>query len=145
MEGRYDTPTKFTIEYTYGNGVRLICADGRPGIAFEGERGRIHVNYGDARMACTPASLEYEVIRPEETHLYTGASEHRNFLDCVKTRRPCYYPAEVGHRTASLCHLGVIALRTGRRMQWDPQAERLIGDEEAGRYLSRAARAPWGV
>jgi predicted dehydrogenase len=143
--GLYDTPTKFEIEYTYADGVKLICRDGRPGIEFDGERGRIHIDYGDARMRCTPARLEYEVIKPEGTHLYTAASEHRNFLDCVKTRRPCYYPAEVGHRTASLCHLGVIAVWTGRKLRWDPVAERIMGDPDSNRYLARANRSPWVV
>ena len=142
--GPYNTPVKFNIEYTYANGVRLVCADGQPGIRFEGDRGQIHIDYG-AKMQCTPASLEHEVIKPHEIRLYTDASEHRNFLNCVKTRKACYYPAEVGHRTATLCHLGVIALRMGRGLEWDPVGERIVGDEDANRYLGRANRAPWNV
>ena len=143
-DGPYNTPVKFNIEYTYENGVKLICTDGRPGIRFEGDSGRIHIDYG-SKPQFTPAGLEYEIIKPDETRLYTAASEHRNFLDCVRTRKPCYYPADVGHRTATLCHLGVISLLTGRPLNWDPKTERIQNDKDASRHLSRANRGAWNV
>ena len=39
--------------------------------------------------------------------------------------------AEIGHRSATLCHLGVIAIRLGRKLQWDPGQEQFVGDREA--------------
>jgi len=50
---------------------------------------------------------------------------------------------EIGHRTATICHLGNIALRLGRKLTWDPAAEQITGDDEAAKWLSRPYRAPW--
>jgi hypothetical protein len=67
----------------------------------------------------------------------------RNFLDCVKSRREPIAPVELGHRTASVCHLGNIAIRLMRKLRWDPQQERFAGDDEANAMLARPMRAPW--
>jgi hypothetical protein len=66
-----------------------------------------------------------------------------NFIDCVKSRKAPICPAEVGHRSASLCHLGVIAIRLGRKLNWDPAKEQFIGDAEASTYISRPMRKPY--
>jgi hypothetical protein len=65
-----------------------------------------------------------------------------NFLDCVRSRRPTVCPAAVGHRSVSVCHVGVIALRTGKKFRWDPVGER-FDDAEANRWLTREMRSPW--
>ena len=67
----------------------------------------------------------------------------RNFLDAVKSRNDPITPVEIGHRTASLCHLGNIAMLLKRKLQWDPDKERFIGDEEANGMIDRPMRAPW--
>ena len=69
--------------------------------------------------------------------------EHRNFLDCVKTRRNPYFPAEIGHRCASVLHIGNIALLLGRKLRWNPATEEFVNDDTANRMRSRAMRAPW--
>ena len=53
--------------------------------------------------------------------------------------------AEVGHRTCSMCQLGHIAIQLGRKLQWDPGAERFANDDEANRMLHKSYRAPWGL
>ena len=62
-----------------------------------------------------------------------------NFVECIKTRKPPIAEAEIGHRSASICHLGVIALRLGRKLNWDPQKEQFVNDKEADGFLSRDA------
>jgi hypothetical protein len=66
-----------------------------------------------------------------------------NFIDCVKSRKVPICSAETGHRSASLCHLGVIAIRLGRKLKWDPVNEQFIGDPEASRYIAREMRKPY--
>jgi hypothetical protein len=85
-------------------------------------------------------------IGPNDLHLETcPAGEHRNFLDCVKSRKDAYFPAEIGHRCSTVMHLGNIAMGLGRKLQWDPAQERFVNDDTANRHLSRPMREPWGL
>jgi len=96
------------------------------------------------RVEASSPEILNSVIGPDEIHLFTcPQAEHRNFLDCVKTRRDPYFPAEFGHRVASICHIGNIAMTLGRKLKWDPVAEVFPSEPEANRYLARAMRAPW--
>ena len=69
----------------------------------------------------------------------------RNFLDCVRSRKDPIASVENGHRSASIGHLIIIALRTGRKLQWDPAKEVFTGDgaSEANVHLARPQRAPY--
>ena len=67
----------------------------------------------------------------------------RNFLDCVKSRGKPNADVEDGHLSAAMCHLGNISTRIGRSIRWDAEKEEVIGDSEAGRFLSKVYRAPW--
>jgi predicted dehydrogenase len=67
----------------------------------------------------------------------------RNFLDCVKSRKPPVSDLESGHRTATVCHLANLSLRLGRKLCWDPAKETVVGDAEAEKWLTRPYRAPW--
>ena len=58
-------------------------------------------------------------------------------------RMPPVCDAEIGHRSASVCHLGGVALRLGRKLKWDPEKETFVGDKEADTYLAREQRKPW--
>ena len=81
---------------------------------------------------------------PENKAKQSRSSDHvRNFSQCVKSRHDPVEPVEVGHRTASLCHLGNIAMRLKRKIHWDPAKEQIVGDDEAAKMLARPMRAPW--
>ena len=91
---------------------------------------------------------EHRLHRPRHVVARAAAlegGEHRDFTDCIVNRGEPYAPAEVGHRTATVSHIGNIAMRLGRKLQWDPIAERFLNDDEANRMLSRTQRAPWSV
>ena len=73
-----------------------------------------------------------------------GPSDHaRNFLDGVKTRKPCTCPVEVGHRSTSTTLLASIAYDRQRHLVWDPQREQVTNDPEANKLLSYEYRSPW--
>ncbi len=61
----------------------------------------------------------------------------------MRSRTQSICEPEVGHRSASVCHLGVIAVRLGRRLQWDPGKEQFVGDKEADAYVRPELRQPW--
>jgi hypothetical protein len=67
----------------------------------------------------------------------------QDFIDCVKTRQKTITPAEVAHRSISVGLLGEIAMLTGRKLRWNPDAETFVNDDDANRYLMRSYRGPW--
>ncbi len=145
-DGLYDTLCEFHIEYTYSNGVTLIAESGGTGLRFEGTDGWVGNAGWRKPLEASSESILRSVIGPEETHLFTcAAGEHRNFIDCVKSRREPYFPAEIGHRVATVCHIGNISALLGRPLRWDPDAECFPDDPEANRHISRPMRAPWRI
>lgn len=67
----------------------------------------------------------------------------RNFLECVKSRQETVEPLEAGHHVSTVAHLGNLALRAGRKIDWDHAREQVTGDEEANRMVRAEYRAPW--
>lgn len=144
--GLYDTYYEYRLRYQYANGVEMLVRSGGVALRFEGTKGWVGNHGWTAPVeASSPVVLD-SVIGPNDTRLFTcPAGEHRNFLDCVKSRNEPYFPAEIGHRCSSVMHIGNIAMWLGRKLRWDPDAERFVGDETANRMISRAARQPWTV
>ncbi len=141
-DGLFTTATKVNFLARYANGLELICrTDDKGPLRLEGSEGWIEMQ--DEKPRYYPESLKTSVIGPNEIHLYQSNDHHRNFIDCIKEHRETAAPPEVGHRSTSICHLGNIAMALKRKLRWDPQAERFIGDEQANRMLSRAMRGPW--
>jgi len=138
----YDVHPQFDITYRYANGATLLCTNkGENGVRIEGEGGKwIFVSRGKIE-ASDKAILEEKL--PDSAILGTAINHMANFLECVrdgKKQPDC--TAEIGHRSATVCHLGAIALRTGKKLTYDPVKEQLA-DEETNRMLSRPYRAPW--
>jgi predicted dehydrogenase len=142
--GLYDVFMEYEFEYKYANGVRVVGkSEGERGLKFEGDKGWIFIYIHGGRLEAQPESLLKEVIGTNELHLNRSPGHQRNFLDAVKSRGEPMAPAEVGHRTATICHLTNIALLTGKPLKWDPKAERVTNNPEADRMLSRPMRSPW--
>lgn len=143
--GIYNSPTSYYLTARYRSGIPMIIAGGheeiRSGTKWIGEDGWIWCNRGG--LEASPSGLLQEFLGPEEIRLYKSRDHFKNFLDCVKTRRLTIAPCEVAHRSASVGHLGVIAMEVGRKLRFDPETETIIGDPEADRLLSRAYRSPW--
>ena len=66
-----------------------------------------------------------------------------SFAEAIRTGQQAGGNAEVSHRATTLLHLANIALRVGRKIRWDPAAERIVGDEQANRFVNIPMRAPW--
>ncbi len=156
----YNVHPIYEAIYTYANGTQLDTRCTTPegtwprngerpidnGVLFEGEEGKwIFVNR-DMIRASSRALLDDPL--PQTAVRLTVSNNHMaNFLDAARNRRQPICSADVGHRSACVCHLGNIAIRLGRGpdhpLRWNPQEERFTGDEEANRMLSRPFRAPW--
>jgi predicted dehydrogenase len=142
-EGLFDTAAKINFRARYENGIELICttSDSKAFARFEGTEGTIETAYDSFTAA--PESLKDSVISPNEIHLYRSNDHKRNFLDCIKTRKQTITPAEIGHRSTSLCLLANIAMLLKTKFRWDPKTESIIDNPQARRMLTRPMRAPW--
>src|SRR5262249_8225279 len=94
-------------------------------------------------ITASDPKLLSEPLPSNAVRLYHSDDHMRNFVECVHSRKQTICPAEVGHRSVTVCHLGAIALRTGKKLKWDPAREEFVGDAEPNRWLSRPMRAPW--
>jgi len=144
--GLYDTYYEYHLVYRYANGVELHIDSGGTGLKFEGSDGWVGNKGWRQPLEASSKEILQSKIGPDELHLFTcPQGEHRNFLDCVKSRRDPYFPAEVGHRCSSVAHIGNIAMDLGRKLHWDPDKEEFPGDETANRLKGRAMREPWRI
>jgi predicted dehydrogenase len=157
--GLWDVHGAFRTEAMYANGVHMIVSGEFPnGIRFEGTEGWIFVSRGnetvtasdpqsrlkdEQALAASDPKIITSVIGPDEVHLYESADHHGNWLECIRTRRQPIAPVEVAHRSCTACLLHHIAMKLNRRLKWDPDRERFVGDDEANALLSRPQRAPY--
>ena len=145
-DGLFDTAKSYRFVCTYKEGFTMIVADQRQqpkgmGVHFEGSEGWIWVTRDG--LEASQRSLLTSVIGPDEVHLKRSDDHHRNFLDCVRSREETITPARIAHRSIMIGHLGLVAMKLGRKVHWDPAAERFLNDLEANRLLSRPMRSPW--
>jgi predicted dehydrogenase len=160
-KGLWDVHGDFKTEGVYANGVRMIVSGEFPnGIRFEGSEGWIFVSRGNERvtasdpgaklkdataLAASDPKIISSVIGPDEIHLYESKDHHGNWLECMKTRKQTIAPVEVAHRSCSACLLHHIAMKTNRKLYWDPVKERFKNDDEANAMLARHQRWPYAL
>jgi predicted dehydrogenase len=156
IKGGFSAYSEYEVNYAYADGVKLLCKSTaannwsggvvdktgqQHGVKFEGAEGWIFVTRG--RIEASEAELLTTPLPASATRLYVSENHMRNFFDCVRSREAPICDAEIGHRSVSVCHLGVIALRLGRKLQWDPAQEQFVGDGDANGSLAREMRKPW--
>ncbi len=142
QEGLFEVPEWCEAIHHYASGVKLIVGQGeRGGTTFEGDRGTLHVDRKG--FTCTPEALANSPESAGDIQLYQSNDHFGNWFDCIKSRELPICDVAIGHRSASVCHLGNIAIRTGRKLSWDPAQEQFVGDDQANAMLRRPYRAPW--
>lgn len=120
-------------------------------IELRGTKGTLHCSQNGYRV--TPAKAGQfqaagKAIEPEESAPGDKGGDValvRDFVACVKSRRTPLCPLEEGHRSTCFAHLANIALKLGRRLEWDARAERFTNSEEANRHLHYEYRKPWAA
>lgn len=156
----YNVARDFSATIRYQNGVQLdVLDDGRNGILFEGDGGRLFVNRGSIsgvpvdQLPSNPLPRDAFTLyrgdnlqRPERVGKLDAIINHMgNFFDCVQSRDTPLSDIESQHRSVSTCHLANISMRLGRPLRWDPAAESFVGDKEADTWLRREQRAGFEI
>ena len=72
-------------------------------------------------------------------------AHHRNFFDCIRSGERPHADIEIGHLSASLCHLGNIATRLRQTLAFDPKTEQIVGNDAANQLVRREYREHWGT
>jgi predicted dehydrogenase len=144
----WNTCTSYRLELKYPHDIAMTIAGGhkdiKRGTKWIGTEGWVWVD----REGFEGSNQEWETMKvlPEKLRrvkLYESRNHQQNFLDCVKSRKPAITPVETGHHSAIPGHLGLISMLVGRKIKWDSKHEKIIGDPEASKLLTRAYRAPW--
>ncbi len=142
--GGFNVHTKFHAEADYADGVRMVIETGEPaGVRFDGDGGWIFVQRGKIE-ASNPDILRWKPGQGE-VKLYQSGNHMKDFLASVRSRKDPAAPVEIGHRSNTICLIASIAMKLGRRLAWDPAAEKFVGDDEANARLDYPHRAPWTV
>jgi predicted dehydrogenase len=159
IPGGFTAPSEYEVTYTYATGVEHRCIsttannyfggklrDPKPGerlhgVLFEGTDGWLYVTRG--AIDASKKDVLNDKFGDKDIRLPVSTDHMGNFFDCVKTRKQPVCDAEIGHRSASVCHLGGIALRLGRKLTWNPAKEEFEGDKEANGHVAREQRKPW--
>ena len=164
MPGRddcFNTATTFRIKCTYANGIELVIVDGEGqglwegkkgshnGVLIEGEKGKIFVNrgmlVGEAAEELKTNPVPDDVLTKLRKGKASSNTHMGNFMACVKDRSMPISDVFTHHRAMTTCHLANLAIRLGRKLNWDPAKEQIVGDEQANTWLSRPQRKGFDV
>lgn len=158
--GLWDVHGNYETEMLYDDGVVVsgvtASSDKPNGVLFTGTEGWLFVSRGNySASSSDPVSTKSQALLASDpkilspltdsdpVRLYVSTNHHGNWLECIKTRRLNITPAEVAHRSCSVCLLQHIAMKLGRKLYWNPVTERFRNDDEANSMLSRPTRPPY--
>jgi len=144
----FETPETAKQTFTYASGVKVNCtlgAGGNPGgVTFIGEKGTIYVQRGKLTATLNGEKVADPFkLTTGDVKLYVSPGHFADWLACIKSRKLPICDVEIDHRSATVCHLGNIAIRTGRKIAWDAKTETIVGDKEASAMLTKEYRKPW--
>ena len=156
-EGVCNCATAWKINLDYASGVRVdyrgapappewlkrFRTEGKDhGTAFIGEKGWVFVKRGEINTA--PESLaKLKFPNTDKVRLYESKHHIRNFVDCVRDRKPTVAPIDAAVESDLFCMACDTAIRLKERLRWDPVAEKFIDSPAANARHSRPMRAPW--
>jgi len=141
--GLFDTAMAWDVRGRFADGKRFrFRGPGEDRTTFIGERGTIAVSRSGIRLL-NPPSLKDEKLRPGEKRLAVDTNHGFDFIEGIRTNGRPASTIEAAVFSDTVSHLSDIAIRAGRKIRWDPFAERIVGDPAASRMLYRPMRAPW--
>ncbi|MEZ6063094.1 MAG: Gfo/Idh/MocA family oxidoreductase [Planctomycetaceae bacterium] len=154
LPNAFNVATEFHLTLDYANGTKMTVHDNYRaedgstefgnGILFEGSKGRIFVNRG--KLTGKPVEdltdADQQKLNDKIVEIYGGepTGHMQNFFNCIESRKDPVSDVYTHHRTMTSCHLCNITLMLGRDLNWDPDKEEFIGDEQANALMTRPSR-----
>ncbi|HXC98369.1 MAG TPA: Gfo/Idh/MocA family oxidoreductase [Verrucomicrobiae bacterium] len=167
IEGRGDFPKNkiwnvhgaFEVELQYPRRIRVNVSDKYPtGIKFIGDEGWIFVTREDTKTTSSDPAAKPTTLKPLDAsdaklldpngvtvHLYGGDEHHKNWLECVKSRKTPVAPAPIAERSTSACIVSWISMKLNRPLNWDVEKGQFLNDDEANAMLTKPERASYGA
>lgn len=142
--GLFDVHVGYKGEATYANGVKMVSHNGAAGVRFTGADGWVWVDR--SKFEAPDRDIFRQPVPENGVKLYESKDHMVNFLECIVSRKDPITPVEVGHRSNTVCILHWISMKLGgRKLQWDPKAERFVKDDEANSMLGSVGRGEWKI
>jgi predicted dehydrogenase len=146
----------YHVELDYGSGTSVVVDDSfEVGLQFEGEEGSLFCTRGEGKVTASDPTVATKsgALRASDPKLLAplpdgaivfppSTNHYLNWLEAIRDRRAPVAPVEQSARSHTACYLAWLAMKLGRKLAWDPAAERIVGDDEANGRLVRKARAP---
>lgn len=139
--GLYDTVYNWDMKLGLGDGVQMTFKPGGDSTKFIGADGWVRIWRGG--IDAGPKSLIEGKIGPKDINPDSSPGHCQDFIDSVKSRKPTRSPLDHAVRSDTISQLCNIAVRTGRKITWDPKTTTIVGDDEAAKMMHRELRAPW--
>ncbi len=158
--GLWNVHGDFTIHAKYASGVTMeISSRFTNGVKFIGTEGWIFVSRGNVQVTASDPVPKGEsnalkasdpkmlaALGPDGFRLYDSPEQHLNWLECIRNRQMTISPAEVAHRSCTVCLVSHISMKfPKKKLYWNPVKEEFVGNAEANSMLSRPQRKPWGT
>jgi predicted dehydrogenase len=128
------------VKYVYANGI-VMTHGGPSGCVFTGTAGQLRIDRGV--LTSEPESIVKDPLGEKDVHLPESPGHHRDWLNCIRSRKRPVADVEIGARTATVVHLGNLAYWNQRKLRWDPQNWKFVSDNEANQWLDCERRDPW--
>ena len=152
MPNQFNVAHQFDCNLKLANGNTINLVSDKNELLIEGDKGKIRVNRGsltgkpvDEIMA---DAQQREWLDEEVRKLYRGMpldGHMANFLHCIKTGEKPISDVWTHCNSVNACHMANIAMFVRRKITFDPQTYRFVGDDEANLFLKREQRSPWGL
>ena len=141
----YNTPHHYTIRCEFDAGVvSTISTQNEGGLKLIGTDGWVWVNRG--KIKASDERWIVEGFDPGPIKVYKSNNHMRNFVDCMRSRKPCIAPAETAHRSITPGHLGYVSHALGRKLNWNANNEKVADDPKANELLNEMRyREAWSI
>jgi hypothetical protein len=162
-EGVYNTITHWNLTYQYDKGPQVRFFDTKTafeelpkieeikglspkwghGVIFVGTKGQLHVQRGE--FTTTPPEIRLLGKNPGDIRLHVSRDHEADWVEAIRNRSNPVSDIQSAVRSDIICHLGDIAIRTGRKIKWDDTRKTIVGDDAAQAMMFRQYRKPWSI